>query len=64
MRRWSLRADDLDAARRRRREEEEEEESSEAGRKGGGGDGKGGMLEQGELGITEEEERELAELMG
>lgn len=55
VRRWSLRGDDLQEARRKKREEEE----SGVVLEDEGGDG---MLGE-ELGVTEEEERELAELM-
>ena len=55
VRRWSLRGDDLQEAKRKKREEEEggvvlEDECAD------------GVL-GGELGVTEDEERELAELM-
>lgn len=54
VRRWGLGARELEEARRKKKGEEEE-------REGGEDEGEGNV--EGEVGITEDEERELRELM-
>jgi len=59
VRRWGLRGEDIAAAKLKAREEEERRERGE----GGGGEEEDGGGQSAGVGLTEEEERELAELM-
>lgn len=59
VRRWGLRSEDLAVAKRKAREEEERRDRGE----GGGGEEEGREGQSAGVGLTEEEERELTELM-
>lgn len=60
VRRWGLRGEDIAAAKRKAREEEERRERGE---EGGGEEDDAGKGQSAGVGLTEEEERELADLM-